>query len=417
MKKLLLIIAVIAVIAGCNKKEVVNDNMVDIWNGYGSLKSAEPTATLYAGQTIDVGTVTYGLEEVDGVGYFTATYNLSEGWLMSESHLFAGDKADMPLNKPGNPKVGRFPYAAGHDPWVSTYTYYIPLADLPPYEEPGFTTAAHAVVHGPNGQNETAWRDDDMEFPGKRWGWYGTFYYDQADNPFTTLYATEETDDGTLNVYLINTTTGSTTPILSENIGVDGADFDGTAFDEESGYFFFVDNSTQTLYGINLNDESNVEILGTLDGPTQSATFYNSNYYYVDANSNELVEVTFDSNWQIVSQSVISTVPGSVTIEDITFSPDGSNLYIIGSIGDGSSELITLDVAMDFYATLDIPLNSGSQIAYGSDGLLYVVEPLPDDAGSAVSTIDPTTGTVNQISNDDVIEIDPFADLAGGPLM
>lgn len=413
MKKILLFIAVVAVIAGCSKKEVNNDAAIDIFNGYGHLKGTNPTATLWAGKTINVGSVTYG---IDDDGNFTATYNLTDGWVMSESHLFAGDKADMPLNKPGNPKIGRFPYAADHD-MVSTYTYLIPLAELPPCEEPGFTTAAHAVVHGPNGQEETAWRGDDFEFPGKRWGWFGTFFYNQDDNPFTVLYGTQYNTDGTLNVYLINVSTGTTTHILSEDVGAQGTNFDGTAYDDESGYFFFVDYNTQMLSGINLSDESVVEELGTLSGTASSATFYNGSYYFVDETSNDIIAVSFDSNWQIESQNVISTIPETVSIQDISMSPDGSNLYMVGDVDDGTTELITLQMASDTYATLAIPVNSNSQIAYGSDNILYVIEASEDGTGSVVSSIDPSTGIITEIDENDVIVVDPFSDLAGGPMM
>ena len=170
MKKMLLFIAVVAVIAGCQKKDLNQETPFDPFYGYGHLKGTAPTETLYAGQTIVVGTVTYGMETVDGIGYFTATYDLNDGWEMSESHLYVGTLGDMPLNKPGNPKIGRFPYAEDHDPNVSSFTYYVLMSELPPAGD-GFTTAAHAVVHGPNGQEETAWRHDDSEFPGKRWGW------------------------------------------------------------------------------------------------------------------------------------------------------------------------------------------------------------------------------------------------------
>lgn len=414
MKKLTLFIAVIAIIAGCSKKEANTDNPVDIFNGYGHLKSTNPSATLYAGKTIDVGTVTYG---IDDNGNFTATYNLTGGWEMSESHLFAGDKAVMPLNKPGNPKIGRFPYAATHDPWVTTYTYYIPLTDLPPYEDPGFTTAAHCVVHGPNGQTETAWRDDDFDFPGKRWGWFGTFYYDQASNPFTVLYGTEYTSDGMLNVYLVNVSTGETTFLMSEEVGVNGQNFDATAYDDQTGYFYFVNYNTQELNGINMSGESTVESLGTLNGTASSATFYDGNYYYVNDNNNQLVSVSFDSNGLISSEQVVSTIPGSVSVQDLTMSPDGAVMYMVGNVNDGSSELIALDVALDTYATLSIAVNQNSQISYGTDDLLYVVEPSSDGSGSNVSTIDPSTGTVTDIDENDVIAIDPFIDLAKGPLM
>lgn len=413
MKKIILFIAVITVIAGCAKKEVNNDAPIDLFNGYGHLKGTNPTATLWAGKTTDVGTVTYG---IDDNANFTATYELTGGWVMSESHLFAGDKADMPLNKPGNPKIGRFPYSADHD-MVSTYTYSIPLSELPPCEEPGFTTAAHAVVHGPNGQQETAWRGDDYDFPGKRWGWFGTFFYNQDDNPFTVLYGTQYTTDGTLNVYLINVSTGTTTHILSEDVGAQGTNFDGTAYDDESGYFFFVDYNTQTLNGINLSNESVVEELGTLSGNASSATFYNNSYYYVDEVSNDIIAVSFDSDWQIESQNVISTIPESVSVQDISMSPDGANLYMVGDVDDGSTELITLQMGSDVYATLAISVNPNSQIAYGSDNILYVIEASGDGTGSVISSIDPSTGVISEIDENDVIVVDPFSDLAGGPMM
>ncbi len=250
----------------------------------------------------------------------------------------------------------------------------IPLGDLPPYEDPGFTTAAHCAVNGPNGQSETAWRDGDFKFPGKRWGWYDSFYYDQPNNPFTVLYGTQYTTDGTLNVHLINVSTGITTHILSEDVGAQGTNFDGTAYDEESSYFFFVDYNTQALSGINLNDESVVQELGILSGTASSATFYDGNYYYVDEVTNNIIAVSFDSDWQIESQNVISTIPESVSVQDISMSPDGTNLYMIGDVDDGSTELITLQMASDVYATLAIPVNSNSQIAYGSDNILYVIE-------------------------------------------
>lgn len=414
MKKYLLFIAVIAVIAGCTKKEANNDAPIDIFNGYGHLKGSEPTAILWAGKNTNVGTVTYG---IDDDGHFTATYNLIDGWEMSESHLYAGTLKNMPLNKPGNPKIGRFPYAEDHSPKVSTYTYYIDLTDLPPYADPGFTTAAHAVVHGPNGQEETAWRDGDHDFPGKRWGWYDDFYYDDDGNSITVLYGTEQTSDGTLNVYLIDVTNNTSTHILSENIGTQGTRFDGTAFDEESGYFFFVDYNLSELKGINLNDESDVETLGTLSGTVTSATYYNGNYYYVDNNTNELIEVEFDNNMIISSQQSISNVPETVTVQDITIDPNGTKMYMIGNVGSGSTELLELNMVSDVYSSLAISISQNAQISYGSDEVLYVVEPSPDNSGSTFYSIDPNTGNITEIEENEVIIVDPFLDLAKGPIM
>jgi len=427
MKKALLFIAVIAVIAGCTKKEVNNESPIDIFNGYGHLKGSEPTATLWAGKNTDVGTVTYGIEQIDGVGYFTATYDLTGGWEMSESHLYAGPLGDMPLNKPGNPKIGRFPYAEDHSPNVTTYTYYVDCDELPPYEDPGFTTAAHAVVHGPNGQEETAWRDGDHNFPGKRWGWYDDFYYDNAGNPITVLYGTEYANDGYLNVYLLDVTNGNITHLLNELVGSQGTEFDGTAFDEENGYFYFVDYNTSELYFIDLYGDSDVVSIGTLNGVASNATYYDGSYYYVDASTNELIEVQLgvsdDGSLYIISETVISTVPFSVNVNDIAFDLSGNTMYIIGNY-NGTVQLIEYDLESDTYSSLDIDVPTNAQIAFGSDGSLYVVSS-GSNGEVIIEIIDPDSGSSTLISgnandtdtDNGTDEVNPFADLASGPMM
>jgi len=434
MKKALLFIAVIAVIAGCTKKEVNNDSPFDPYYGYGHLKGTAPTETLFAGQTIPVGSVTYSFEEeFDQYGniiacYFIAKYDLIEGWTMSESHLYVGTLVNMPLNKPGNPKIGKFPYAANHDPYESTFTYRILLSDVPE-SGTGFTTAAHAVVHGPNGQEETAWRHDDNEFPGKRWGWYGDFFLER-DNPVNellTLYGTEYSDDGYLDVYLIDASNGSYTQILHELVASQGDSFDGTAFDEESGYFFFVNYNTSELYAINLNGDSEVELIGTLNGVASSATYYDGSYYYVDANTNELIQVQLgvadDGSLYIISEVVISIVPGSVNINDIAFDPSGNSMYIIGEY-NGTVQLIEYDLGSDTYSSLDIDVPTNAQIAFGSDGLLYVVSS-GSNGEVIIEIIDPDSGSSTLISgnandtdtDNGTDEVNPFADLASGPMM
>ena len=89
--------------------------------------------TLFAGQTIEVGTVT--VEEVGP--NLEVTYDVTGGWLLSETHLHVadGDSCDtalagIPQNRSGNPKVGHFEYSGDHDPMVTSFTYQIPLAGL-----------------------------------------------------------------------------------------------------------------------------------------------------------------------------------------------------------------------------------------------------------------------------------------------
>ena len=169
MKNLTLLLVALLFIAGCAKVQETENEPVNKWNGYALLKSGEIVHTLWAGQHIDVGTVTYG---IDDNANFYVTYDCTpSGWLISETHMFAGDKKDMPVNKPGMPKIGKFPNKGTH-PNVSVVTYTVPLSELPPYEEPGFVVATHAVVNNPDGGNETAWGEGDFVFSDKGWGWF-----------------------------------------------------------------------------------------------------------------------------------------------------------------------------------------------------------------------------------------------------
>ena len=104
MKKIFALCVVTILLSSCMKTEPV-DQPADKWNGYSKyLKMGEQVHTLWAGKYINVGTATYG---IDDNANFYVTYDCSSsGWTMSETHMFAGDKQFMPLNKPGSPKIG-----------------------------------------------------------------------------------------------------------------------------------------------------------------------------------------------------------------------------------------------------------------------------------------------------------------------
>ncbi|NOX85393.1 MAG: hypothetical protein GXO86_05440 [Chlorobi bacterium] len=410
MKKILTIILTILVLACQRTSDTAQP--ADKWNGYGSLKSGEIIKTLWAGQNIDVGTVTYG---IDDNANFYVTYQTNGNWLISEAHMFAGDKADMPVNKPGKPKIGKFPNSGTYDPWVSTVTFTVPLSELPPAEDPGFVVASHAVVHNTsNNQEETAWGDGEFKFSDKGWGWYATYYYNQEDNPFVVLYGTEYRNDS-LMVYLINLTTGGSDLILSEYIGTTNTGaYDAAAYDAVSGNLFFATYPEGELWINPLDGTSSSFLSGTLLGEPASATFYDGNYYYVDAVTNEIKMVSFDENWNISSETTVSTIPESVTVSDIAISPDGSYMYMVGTMSDGSIELIEYDMVSDAYSSLSITLDSATQIAYGSDGVLYGIVDSAN-GGEMAYTIDPATGSATAIDSDDIAIVD-IGDIAKGPV-
>lgn len=96
------------------------------------------TQTLYAGKNIDVGTVTFSDDE-------TVTYNLKDGWIMTEAHLHLATKlSGIPQNKNGNPIPGKFQYKKYYNPGVATDTF-----STGPWScGKTLYIAAHAVVTG-----------------------------------------------------------------------------------------------------------------------------------------------------------------------------------------------------------------------------------------------------------------------------
>ena len=126
--------------------------------------------TLTAGQHIDVGTVTVSNDETN----LYVVYETTGNWVITETHLYVGTEAGIPLNGGGNPKIGHFPYHGNDD---SPFT--IPLAGL----GDEFVIVAHAVVKkvidGQTVQSETAFGCGEFSFPGNRWGCY--FDYEKQE--------------------------------------------------------------------------------------------------------------------------------------------------------------------------------------------------------------------------------------------
>lgn len=139
--------------------------------------------TLYAGQTIDAGTVTVSN---DGTNLYVQ-YSTKNGWLMTETHLaIATSLAGIPQTKNGNPKVGNFAYQRSYNPAVGTDTYVFSLDQLAvSLHLDRFTCgssqlyiAAHAVVvqlgsGGEASSRETGW-GSGPGFPGANWSTYFT---------------------------------------------------------------------------------------------------------------------------------------------------------------------------------------------------------------------------------------------------
>ena len=416
MKKLFLLIAVVAVIAACSKHEVIDKNPSDTLNGDLNLKDHfSLTVDLWAGQNILVGSVEFVKTDDE---YFEAIYTLTEGWTMSESHLYAGDQdpAFMPVNKPGAPKIGKFPYKETHDPAVTTYTYSIPTADLSKHPmESGFAIAAHCVVDNPDASEETAWAEGNVPFSDKSgWSTYINNFYATAEE-MVILYGIQETTSGTLILVHINVTAGVSEVIYTENINVSGT-IDAAAYDQLSGNFFFVIGNT--LYVNNLNNETGSVVIGELSGNAHVGTFLNGFYYYLDdnpasANYNEIIQVALtynpDTGWGLTENADFSAaMPVAYDLNITDLAANNGIIYLIGLNNQGNTiDLLAYDVDASAWSYL-VPtdLTENAQITFGIDGEMYAIE-----AGGELSILDPEDGISYPPIGDPPDELDAISEL------
>lgn len=135
--------------------------------------------TLFAGQTIDAGTVCTTLNGTN----LDVTFTTTGGWELKEAHLWAGSAlSDMPQTKKGNPKIGNFPYNSGDITGVTSQTFSVTLDSLGfecPADDTAYYLAAHAALQKDNGdgtyQTETGWGDGDPLVERGSWATAATF--------------------------------------------------------------------------------------------------------------------------------------------------------------------------------------------------------------------------------------------------
>jgi hypothetical protein len=134
--------------------------------------------TLYAGQTINAGSVCVSVGGEDLV----VSYATTNGWELNEAHLWVGDDlSTMPQTKTGNPQIGNFPYKAEGLSGATSYTFTIPLSSLGDGSLCGhsFSLAAHAALRKDNGsggyQTETGWGSGSQINSRGSWATYFTY--------------------------------------------------------------------------------------------------------------------------------------------------------------------------------------------------------------------------------------------------
>lgn len=400
MKNILLFIVAVLLIISCQKQTPVEENS-DVNLGYNAFKYGEVVATLYAGKTIDVGTVTVGID--NETNYIYVKYETDPGWYIAETHVFVGTKgSDIPVNKPGNPKIGHFPYSTTHEYGDGTNVVMYPTI---PYE-PGqaFVVATHAVVYTLDGQQETAWswNETASEFSGKRWGWFLNFSYQGvAPEEAPYLYFTQYVD-GVLMIYQVNLVTGIIELISQE-------DFDaavvGAGWDPGSNMFVFASGDGTEIWGSNFDEDAPASLIGSLDAAVIEGTFLGNTYYFVDAD-NQIWAVIFKDDMTIGSQSVIGSLDDGISVLDMAISPDGQSLYFVTN-NNGVAELWVYNLNNGTASLLSNLGNSQYQIAFDEDGELHAIEETAEEDNSIIHDVNENTGEVNNSTeiNVDVGEV------------
>ena len=112
------------------KKFIVISIVLLMLAGFAITSSAE-VVTLFADQTLPVGTLTVEVVNTDLV----VTYAITDpGWELLETHLYVGwTDPEVDLNS----APGQFPYSEEHDSAVFTVTYTISISEIDSYKLKG----------------------------------------------------------------------------------------------------------------------------------------------------------------------------------------------------------------------------------------------------------------------------------------
>jgi hypothetical protein len=356
---------------------------------------------LYAGQNLAVGFV--DITNDDTNLYVTYQINLA-GWRITETHVAVGTSLSaIPRNKSGNPQVGHFEFSEVHDPSVTTWTETIPLDSWA--SDTNLTIATHAVV-----QKVTKFTDPPV------------LLATENNHPVagaTTMAA---------NIYKI-TTTGLTTLVDNDLTPVRGTatdNFNGNAYDAVNHRFYFSDYGVfggpyymgpSPLY---FNDMAgNTIYAGQLIGGASGGTFFEGAYYYISERTSTLRKVTFNADGTVLLDAVL--------VADIF--PANSNVLAFGDIDIrdeagtdviyGSATVLPAGTVVFFSMNLDGTAYTviksgalygagGTQISFGSDGVLYGVNARTPFSLFSISTTDGSTTAIATLPV-------ALADLASGP--
>jgi hypothetical protein len=361
----------------------------------------EFSTPLYAGQDQPVGDV---FVTNDGtniyVKYLLNDDAKDEGWVLRELHLAVESEIEVIPNKGGNPAPGQFEYKIyfDYDDTTTEYKFAIPISDIGT-EIRSVCLAAHAVV-------EKVTIDDSS----------------------VILYATENNHpvlNQTLmdaNIYSINIL-GDTNIVTSTPTAIKSStdNFNGNAYDDISGRFYFSDYaklgvSPSHLYFNYLNGLQ--QDAGMLGGAASGGTIYEGDYYYITERTDDLRKVEFDTDGTISSDTIIKHIfnnNGTVlAFGDIDIRVESGKKVIYGcgtKIPEYDPVFFKMNIDGTGYTQIktgELYGAGGAQISFGSDGILYGVNAR---SPYELFTINTVTGVTTFIKNLDK----SFSDLASGP--
>lgn len=210
-------------------------------------------------------------------------------------------------------------------------------------------------------------------------GSYAIFshYFDPGKNIF--LYGVIEKQDNTSGLYEINIQTGEANLIFDIDAkGYDTYSPNGLAFDKANKrlYYSMVKSNKSDLYFYDFKTKERVKS-GTIDGLVYCATFYNGSYWYIKNNTDNVVEVKFDSNGYVSVVKEIKDITGDLNKKfgfgDVVFDIKDGILY--GSTTEQGNVFFSYEIGKPgSYREINKDKKNGAinlQIAFGSDGNLY----------------------------------------------
>lgn len=401
---------------------------------------------LLAGQAQDAGDACFRV--VDDV--LEIEYATHVGWVIDETHAWVGmNLSTLPLTPSGNPKPGQFPYGQNDLGGTSSWSMSIPLTDFG-IEDPEACNpktlylSLHAAVRleGVDGYtHESAWAEGNRINEEGNWATYNRFELTCEPDVCTQtlLYATEN-NHPTIGQYAmeariwqIDATTGNAAMVGDQSAPVNGAEataqgtattdnFNGNAWSEDSGRFYFSDYQRLGPAGGNplpsplyFNDLAGTQAYaGLLVGAAASGAFHQETYYYISQRTDDLRAVTFLLDGTVDEDVHVADLldnTDALGFGDIAIGQDGTAYLSATTISDFTVLFGTFELdgtGFSIIETGSLYGAGGTQIAFGSDGVLYGVNARTP---FELFKIDPATGNTTFVA-----ELpEAFSDLAKGP--